>query len=113
MSLKVIKTLTGAASNNGTKAVPCLTADLLGDWREEIIMRSEDNSELRIYSSTVPTEYRLYTLMHDPVYRLGAARQNVAYNQPNHLGFYIGEDEAGKARVVNESLPVAPQRYPE
>jgi hypothetical protein len=112
LSVNTLKTLTGAASNNGTKAVPCLTADILGDWREEIIMRSEDNKELRIYSTTVPTDYRIYTLMHDPVYRLGAARQNVAYNQPNHLGFYIGEDEAGKARVISETLPVSPLRYP-
>lgn len=83
----------GAASNNGTKATPALSGDILGDWREEVILRSADNPrELRIYTTTIPTEHRLRTLMHDPVYRLGIAWQNVAYNQPPHTSFYIGED---------------------
>lgn len=82
----------GSVSNNGTKATPTLSADLFGDWREEVIWRAEDENELRIYTTTIPTEHRFYTLMHDPVYRLGIAWQNVAYNQPPHTGFYIGED---------------------
>jgi rhamnogalacturonan endolyase len=77
-------------SNNGTKANPCLCADILGDWREEIILRTRDNSELRIFTTTTPTEHRQYTLMHDPVYRLSVAWQNVGYNQPAHPGFYLG-----------------------
>jgi rhamnogalacturonan endolyase len=82
---------TDAASNNGTKSTPVLSADILGDWREEIILRVADNPrELRIYSTTVPTEHRMVTLMHDPVYRLGVAWQNVAYNQPPHVSFYLG-----------------------
>lgn len=82
----------GCRSNNGTKATPVLSADLFGDWREEVIWRSEDNSELRIYTTTIPTKHRFVTLMHDPVYRLSVAWQNVAYNQPPHPSFYIGED---------------------
>jgi rhamnogalacturonan endolyase len=74
------------ASNNGTKANPCLCADILGDWREEVIWRTRDNRELRIFSTTVPTAHRLPTLMHDPIYRLSVAWQNVGYNQPAHLG---------------------------
>ncbi|MDJ0275851.1 rhamnogalacturonan lyase [Sphingomonas sp. 2R-10] len=74
----------GATSNNGTKATPALSADILGDWREELILRSEDNSELRIYATPFPTAIRRVTLMHDPVYRLGVAWQNTAYNQPPH-----------------------------
>ncbi|WP_187262671.1 rhamnogalacturonan lyase [Pontibacter beigongshangensis] len=89
-STQTLLEATGAAANNGSKATPCLTADLLGDWREEIIWRSADNSELRIYSSTIPATNRLYTLMHDPQYRLAIAWQNVAYNQPPHPGFFIG-----------------------
>ena len=85
-----IFTAEGAASNNGTKSTPSLSADILGDWREELILRSEDNQALRIYTTTIPTEHRLYTLMQDPVYRLGVAWQNVAYNQPPHTGFYLG-----------------------
>jgi rhamnogalacturonan endolyase len=84
----------GCASNNGTKANPCLSADILGDWREEVIWRSEDNRELRIFTTTIPTAYRFPTLMHDPVYRLAIAWQNVAYNQPPHLGYYFGEGMA-------------------
>ena len=80
----------GCSSNNSTKANPCLTADLFGDWREEAIWRLSDNSELRIFTTIIPTSTRVYTLMHDPVYRLGVAWQNVGYNQPPHTGFFLG-----------------------
>lgn len=85
-------------SNNGTKATPVLCADILGDWREEVIWRTADNKELRIYTTTIPTEHRIYTLMHDPVYRLSVAWQSVAYNQPPHTGFYLGEGMAPPPR---------------
>lgn len=81
-----------AVSNNGTKATPALSADLFGDWREEVIWRVQEGNELRIYTTTIPTSHRFYTLMHDPVYRMSVAWQNVAYNQPPHTSFYIGED---------------------
>jgi rhamnogalacturonan endolyase len=79
-------------SNNGSKANPCLCADILGDWREELVARTRDNRELRIFVTTIATERRLYTLMHDPIYRLAVAWQNVSYNQPAHTGFYLGHD---------------------
>ena len=82
----------GCASNNGTKQNPVLSADILGDWREEMIVRSADNKELRIFSTTIPTNRRFYTFMHDPQYRLSIAWQNVAYNQPPHTSFYIGPE---------------------
>jgi rhamnogalacturonan endolyase len=91
-------TAQGCSSNNGTKATPALSADLFGDWREEVIWRTNDGKELRIYTSTFPTEHRFYTLMHDPQYRLAIAWQNVAYNQPPHPGFYIGEGMAPPPR---------------
>jgi len=78
-------------SNNGTKSNPALSADILGDWREELICRTKDNKELRIFSTTIPTDKRFYTLMHNPQYRLSIAWQNVAYNQPPHLSYYMGE----------------------
>ena len=84
-------TAEGCTSNNGTKSNPALSADLLGDWREEVILRTTDNQELRIFSTTIPTVHRLTTLMHDPQYRLAIAWQNVAYNQPPHPGFFLGE----------------------
>lgn len=88
----------GCSSNNGTKANPCLTADILGDWREEAIWRTSDSRYLRIYTTTATTSHRIYTLMHDPVYRLSIAWQNVAYNQPPHTGFYLGEGMAEPPR---------------
>jgi rhamnogalacturonan endolyase len=78
-------------SNNSTKSTPCLCADILGDWREEVLWRTTDGKELRIYTTTIPTEHRLYTLMHDPIYRLSVAYQNVGYNQPTQTGFYLGD----------------------
>ena len=87
----VLFTADGAVSNNGTKATPVLSADIFGDWREEFILRSADNKELRIYTTTIPTSRRFYTFMHDPQYRLSIAWQNVGYNQPPHTSFFIGE----------------------
>jgi rhamnogalacturonan endolyase len=90
---KLVRLLTAedCSSNNGTKATPTLSADILGDWREEVIWRTNDGKALRIYTTTVPTPHRCYTLMHDPQYRLAIAWQNVAYNQPPHPGFFFGE----------------------
>lgn len=68
-----------------------LVADLFGDWREEIVLSAGTN-ELRVYTTVIPTTHRLYTLMHNPQYRMSIAWQNVAYNQPPHLSFYLGED---------------------
>ena len=82
---------TGCIHNNGSKSNPCLQADILGDWHEEVIFRRTENTALRIFVTKAGTFRRMYTLMHDPVYRLGIAWQNVAYNQPPHTGFYLGE----------------------
>lgn len=76
-------------SINGTKATPNLSADLFGDWREEVILSHQNGKELRIFTTTIPTERRFVTLMHDPQYRLAIAWQNVAYNQPPHPGFFL------------------------
>jgi rhamnogalacturonan endolyase len=85
-------------SNNSTKSTPCLCADILGDWREEVLWRTTDGKELRIYTTTIPTEHRLYTLMHDPIYRLSVAYQNVGYNQPTQTGFYLGNGMSQQPR---------------
>lgn len=82
----------GTDSNNGTKSHPCLQGDIIGDWREEVLLRTEDNSVLRLYVSRIPTEYRFHTFLEDPVYRISIATQNVAYNQPTQPGFYFGPD---------------------
>ena len=82
----------GVKFNNGTKSNPCLAADILGDWREEVIVRTPDSDELRIFVSPIPTDYRINCLMEDIPYRLSTAAQNVGYNQPSEPGFYLGPD---------------------
>ncbi|MBT2250564.1 rhamnogalacturonan lyase [Arthrobacter sp. BHU FT2] len=85
-------TADGTRTNNGTKGTPGLVADILGDWREEMVVRTVDSSALRIYLSTEVTTHKLYTLMHDPQYRAEVARQNTTYNQPSYTDFYLASD---------------------
>lgn len=92
----------GAASNNSTKATPGLSADILGDWREEVIWRHENNSQLLIFSTPLVTTHKLRTLMHDTQYRTAIAWQNVGYNQPPHTSFFLGDGMA---------TPAAPDLY--
>lgn len=80
------------ATNNDSKNNPCLTADIFGDWREEIVYRNTDSTALNIFTTTIPTSYKLTTLMHDSQYRTSIAWQNVAYNQPPYTSYYINED---------------------
>ena len=88
-ALAVGRTSITGQSNNSTKATPCLSADIFGDWREELIVRNNTDDGLNIYSTITPTDYRVPTLMHDHTYRMGICWQNVAYNQPPHLGYYL------------------------
>jgi hypothetical protein len=85
-------TAVGTRSNNGTKGTASLVADVFGDWREELLVRTEDSSAIRIYLSTEVTTHKLHTLMHDPQYRAEIARQNTAYNQPAYTSFYLASD---------------------
>lgn len=87
-----VLTASGTLTNNGTKGNPGLVADVLGDWREELVVRTADSSALRLYLSTEVTAHKLYTLMHDPQYRAEVARQQTAYNQPSYTGFALGSD---------------------
>lgn len=80
----------GTSSNNGTKANPVLSADLIGDWREELVLRAADNRSLRIYSTSIPSDMGMTGLMQDPQYRVAIAWQNTSYNQPPHPSFYVG-----------------------
>ena len=105
--LNTILTADECASNNGTKATPCLSADILGDWREEVIWRTTDNKELRVYTTTIPTKHRLYTLMHDPQYRSSIAWQNVGYNQPPRPGFYLGD---GMKPAPRPNITIVPRQ---
>ncbi|WP_228080596.1 rhamnogalacturonan lyase [Streptomyces profundus] len=85
-------TAEGTRTNNHTKGNPSLVADVLGDWREELLVRTEDSSAMRIYVSTEVTGHKLYTLMHDPQYRVEVARQQTTYNQPAYPSFYLASD---------------------
>ena len=85
-------------ANNSTKYNPCLQADILGDWREEVIMRTKESNELRIFVSGSNTKYRINCLEEDIPYRLSVATENVGYNQPPEPGFYIGPDSESYLR---------------
>ncbi|TWT37098.1 Rhamnogalacturonan endolyase YesW precursor [Posidoniimonas corsicana] len=85
-----INSTAGLSSNNGTKATPALSADILGDWREEVIWRRSDNSALEIWSTTIAASMRVPTLMHDSQYRQQVATQNIYYNQPPHPSYFLG-----------------------
>ena len=100
-SEKVLLSADGCAAINGTKSDACLCADILGDWREEVIWRTKDNKDLRIYTTTIPADRRFYTFMNDPIYRLSVAWQNVGYNQPTQVGFYFGD---GMAELPRPSI---------
>lgn len=87
-----IWTAQGCSTNGGTKGHPSLIADIYGDWREEVVVRTDDNKELRIYSTAIPTDYRMPTLMHDATYRESVAWQNNHYNQPTNVSYYMGAE---------------------
>jgi len=106
-------TATGYLTNNTTKATPCLSADLFGDWREELIVRKDDNSSIRIYTTNIPTTNKLYTLMHDTQYRVAIAWQNSGYNQPPHPSFYLGTDMAAQTQpnIVTTNINLATKDF--
>ncbi len=105
----LIQTLTGSMTNNDTKGTPCYQGDILGDWREEVVMRTRDN-KIRIYTTTIPTEHRLYTLWHDMQYRQAMVWQMCGYNQPPHVSYFVGELEgitqAPPALTMTERLEI-------
>ena len=110
-------TALGAAGCNGTKNTPSLVADLFGDWREEMVVRSEkDPTTMYIVSTPVASEHRVYTLMHDATYRVAIAWQNTAYNQPPHIGYYLPDAvknlTAPDIYVVGETVVVPKDTTP-
>ena len=93
-------TAAGVHATNGTKATPSLSGDLLGDWREEVVWPTSDNTALRIYATPVQTDRRITTLLQDTQYRTAIAWQNTAYNQPPHPSFFLGAGMAEPGRPV-------------
>lgn len=102
-----VLTATDTRTNNGTKGNPSLVADVLGDWREELLVRSVDSSALRIYTSTEVTTHKLTTLMHDVQYRAETARQQTTYNQPAYTSYYFASD-IDWSKVPARTTPVTP-----
>ena len=113
--LDLLKSFEGTRSNNWTKGNPCLSGDILGDWREEVIWRAEDSSHLRLYATPHETDHRLYTLLHDPMYRTGIARQNVGYNQPPWPSYFLGHgmDEPPQPDIKTSFEPAGADRLAE
>lgn len=97
-------------SINGTKANPSLQADLFGDWREEVIYPTSDGTALRVFSTTDTTDYKIKTLMQDPVYRSGVAAEQTAYNQPPHVGFYMGKEVFETRTLTSITITTQPTR---
>ncbi len=97
-SCRTLMQMFGCSFNNGTKSNPCLAADIVGDWREEVLTRTKDSSHLRLYVTPIPTPYRFHTFLADPVYRHSVTTQNVGYNQPTQVGFYFGAELEGSGR---------------
>ena len=83
----------GVAMCNSTKNTPCAQGDIIGDWREELILRSSDNTALRIYTTTDETSYRIPCLWQDHQYRQSMVWQMLGYNQPPHTSYFLGELE--------------------
>lgn len=101
-----ILTAEGTRTNNHTKGTPSLVADVFGDWREEMLVRTVDSSAIRIYTNTEVTERKLHTLLHDPQYRAGVATQNTGYNQPVYTSYYFASDtDFNKVNIPNVFIP--------
>ena len=111
LSLAASRATGSPASCNSTKATPCLQADLIGDWREELLLWNLNNpAEVNVYSTWTPTNHAVPTLMHDHTYRMGVAWQNTAYNQPPHLGYYLPDYIEGKLPDgISEKVETEPQ----
>lgn len=103
--LTTLLTTDGYYTCNTTKGTPCLSADIFGDWREELIVRASDGKSVRIYSTPYETDYRITTLMHDIQYRTQVSGQNIAYNQPPHPSFYLGSDQKLPSRPQVKITP--------
>lgn len=111
-TLTTILSTVGAYTCNTTKGTPCLSADIFGDWREELIVRASDSKSLRIYCTPYETDYRITTLMHDPQYRNQVAGQNISYNQPPHTSFYLASNyklpERPIVSVLDDGIVIPP-----
>ncbi len=124
----------GSHSINSTKGNPNLQADLLGDWREEIVsyaITGQDTQKekmtikgdwdkdvevemdkttydysLRIYETPYATDYNFYTLAHDDIYRNSSAADTNCYNQPPHISWYMNDAIDGSTYTTQPAANV-------
>ncbi|MGM8362397.1 Ig-like domain-containing protein [Flavobacterium sp. ARAG 55.4] len=97
----------GASTIHSTKQDANLVADILGDWREELVFVKSDNSAFVLFSSWIPTEHKVYALMHDPAYRMQVATQNIGYNQPANLSYYLPNGSPKPDIRIIDNMPPA------
>ena len=111
---ELLARLDGTLTNNTTKGNPSLQADILGDWREELIVRTDAGDALRVFTTTDVTDERIPTLMHDSQYRQSIASQNSAYNQPPHTSYYLGEGMGAvpQASIAYTAAPAGDETAP-
>jgi len=87
----------GATTALGNSVYPTLIADVLGDWREEVLLPSTEFDELIVFTTDQPTDIRLYTLAHNPAYRNGMSLKG--YLQSSNVDYFLGHD------MVNPEQP--------
>ena len=98
---------------NGTKGNTSWYGDLVGDWREEVILPDASRlADIKIFSTWYPTIHKFYWLMTDHCYWLSCLNENIGYNQPTNTGYYLGSDLmsdeeawAEAEKVMNKDIP--------
>ncbi len=83
-------------------------ADILGDWREELIVSEGD--ELRIYSTTIPATDRRPCLMTDPLYRIDVAHAAMGYTQVPMLSYDLATSTGDSRRTAQSRSQAQPQK---
>ena len=100
---------------NATKSNPSWYGDLVGDWREEIIVPDATRlQDIKIFSTWYPTTHKFPWLMTDHCYWMSCLNENIGYNQPTHTGYCLGSDLKSDAeawaeaeKVKNINIPTA------
>lgn len=86
--------------NNSTKSNPGWYGDMLGDWREEVIVPCNNKLDnIKVFSTWYPTEYRIPWLMTDHTYYMQCIHEQVGYNQPTNVGYYLGSDYTTNSEI--------------
>jgi len=92
---------------NGTKGNPAWYGDLVGDWREEIILPDATRlQDIKIFSTWYPTTHKFPWLMTDHCYWMSCLNENIGYNQPTNTGYYLGSSLKSDADAWAEAAKV-------